>query len=300
MVHENTQDELVSIVIPTYNRADLISESIESALCQTYRNIEVIVVDDGSKDNTKEICAKYGDRIRYHYKQNGGIGSALNHGIKNMNGVWFKWLSSDDVLTLDAVEGLVKHARETGAMITYTDYDLIDGAGKVVGKFEEPHYASYHEYASALWTRFIGNGSSSLIHRSCFDKVGLFDETLRSAEDYDWWLRACLVHRYQFFHLPKTLLKYRVHDKQLTAQVKHNALKVDEKIRDKIKQEIISSDPGWWETLEHYQKLYAKQNQRGGMARRLLRKSLLHMPEGMRKTALETWHKSLKPRLEED
>jgi len=293
-------DDLVSIVIPTYNRADLISESIESALNQTYRNIEVIVIDDGSKDNTKDICSKYGNKINYYYKQNGGIGSALNYGIKKMNGDWFKWLSSDDVLTLDAVETLVRHAHDLEAMIIYTDYDIIDNEGKLVKTFIEPHYDTYHEYASALWSRFIGNGSSVLIHKSCFEKVGLFDETLRSAEDYDWWLRACLLHKYMFIHLPQVTLKYRVHNKQLTAEVKHNALQIDEKIRNKIRQEILSADPDWWKTLSRYQKLYEKQNQRGGVARRLLRKSLIHMPEGMRKTALETWHKSVKPRLQED
>lgn len=300
MASETKQDDLVSIVIPTYNRADLISESIESALGQTYSNMEVIVVDDGSKDNTQQVCAKYGNRIKYYYKQNGGIGSALNYGIKKMNGAWFKWLSSDDVLMLDAVEVLLKYAKEMEASIVYTDYDIIDNDGNLVKKFIEPHYDSYHEYASALWTRFIGNGSSVLIHKSCFDKVGLFDETLRSAEDYDWWLRACLLHKYRFFHLPKTTLKYRVHDKQLTAEVKHNALLIDEKIRTKIKQQIMSADPEWWNTLEHYQKLYAKQHQRGGFGRRLLRRSLLHMPEGMRKAALGTWQKSLKPVVDKE
>lgn len=297
--HENAQEELVSIVIPTYNRADLIPESIESALRQTYRNIEVIVVDDGSKDNTKDVCAKYGDKIKYYYKQNGGTASALNYGISKMNGTWFKWLSSDDVLTPDAVEVLVKYAHENNAMIMYTDYDVIDNYGNFVRRFVEPYCANYYEYASALWARFIGNGGTSLIHRSCFDKVGLFDESLGSSEDYEWWLRACLVHRYMFFHIPTVVLKYRHHDKQLTTQVRHNALRTYKIIRNKIKQEAISSDPDWWKTLVHHQKIYEKQNRRGGPVRRFLRKLLLYMPEGMRKTALDTWHKSLKPRMKD-
>lgn len=300
MASETIDDDLVSVIIPTYNRADLISESIESSLNQTYRNVEVIVVDDGSKDKTQEVCTKYRDRIEYYYKQNGGIGSALNYGIKKMNGKWFKWLSSDDVLTLDAVEVLLKYAHESEAMIVYADYDIIDNDSKFVKKFLEPHFDSYYEYASALWTRFIGNGSSILIHKSCFDKVGLFDETLHSAEDYDWWLRACLIHRYRFFHLPKVVLKYRIHNKQLTAEVIHNALPTAEKIRNKTKEEIIFSAPEWWNTLAYYQKLYAKHNQRGGMARRMLRRSLLRMPQGMRKVAISAWQKSLKPIVDSD
>jgi glycosyltransferase involved in cell wall biosynthesis len=290
--------DLVSIIIPTFNRADLIDESIDSALGQTYSDIEVIVIDDGSTDNTKDVIARYGARIKYYHKENGGIGSALNFGIKKMNGHWFKWLSSDDVLTLDAVETLVSFANSTGAMVMYTDYDIIDDESKFVRKFVEPHYQSYYEFASALWTRFVGNGSSSLIAKSCFEEVGLFDETVRSAEDYDWWLRACLLHGYRFFHIPQTTLKYRTHGKQLTAAVKHNAYATDEKIRKKIKEQIVSSDPKWWNTLSHYQRLYSKQNEHRGMARRLLRKSLLHMPEGVRKSALGTWQRSLKPKAE--
>ena len=90
--------DLVSIIIPTYNRADLVEQSILSSIQQTYPNKEIIVVDDGSTDNTREICQKYIDsgQIRYIYKQNGGIASALNRGISEMKGTWFKWLSSDD------------------------------------------------------------------------------------------------------------------------------------------------------------------------------------------------------------
>jgi glycosyltransferase involved in cell wall biosynthesis len=287
--------DLVSVVIPTYNRGDLISEAIDSALNQTHSRIEVIVVDDGSNDNTKQVVAKYGNQVKYFYKENGGIGSALNFGIKKMSGNWFKWLSSDDVLTHNAVEIMLRHANATGAMISYTDYDIIDDNGNLIEKYPEHHFETYFEYASALWSRFIGNGSSILIQRSCFDDVGLFDETLRSAEDYEWWLRACLLHGHRFFHIPETTLKYRMHGNQLTAAVKHNAYVTAEKIRNRIKQQIISVDPGWWQVLERYQKLHAKQNQKGGFARRLLRKSLLHMPEGMRKSALKSWQHSLKP-----
>jgi glycosyltransferase involved in cell wall biosynthesis len=297
---EQPKLDLVSIVIPTFNRADLIPEAINSSLNQTYKNTEIIVVDDGSTDETKKVVSSYGDKVRYYYKDNGGIGSALNYGIAKMNGRWFKWLSSDDVLTPDAVEVLVTHANSTGALVAYTDYDIIDGEGKFVESVVERHYTSYYEYAAALWAKFVGNGGSSLIEKSCFDDVGLFDEGLRSAEDYDWWLRACLLHGHRFFHIPKTTLKYRVHSSQLTSSVKHNAYVNAEKIRDKIKQKVVSADPMWWETIQHYLKLYAKQNQKGGIARRLLRRSLVHMPEGMRKSALKTWHASVKPRMESE
>src|SRR4026207_13272 len=94
-----TTDPLVSIVIPVYNGANFMREAINSALAQTYKNTEVIVVNDGSTDNglTDAIAKEYGDKICYFRKENGGCGSALNMGIANMKGDYFSWLSHDDV-----------------------------------------------------------------------------------------------------------------------------------------------------------------------------------------------------------
>ena len=89
----------VSIVIPVYNGSDYLKEAIESALAQTYKNIEIIVVNDGSNDNgnTQRIALSYGNEIRYYYKENGGTATALNFGIEKMQGEYFSWLSHDDV-----------------------------------------------------------------------------------------------------------------------------------------------------------------------------------------------------------
>ena len=92
-------DPKVSIIIPVYNGANYVSEAIDSALAQTYKNIEIIVVNDGSSDDgaTEKIAKSYGDRIRYFAKENGGVSSALNFGIRQMTGEWFSWLSHDDL-----------------------------------------------------------------------------------------------------------------------------------------------------------------------------------------------------------
>ena len=104
MYNNNIFNPLVSIVIPVYNGANYVSEAIESALKQTYKNIEVIVVNDGSTDNTEKIVKKYGDKIRYFYKENGGVASALNLGIKNMKGEYFSWLSHDNIYYSNKIE----------------------------------------------------------------------------------------------------------------------------------------------------------------------------------------------------
>ena len=88
---------LVSIVIPVYTGANYVAEAIDSALNQTYKNIEIIVVNDGSTDNTEKIVKSYGDKVRYFCKENGGTSTALNVGIKNMKGEYFSWLSHDDM-----------------------------------------------------------------------------------------------------------------------------------------------------------------------------------------------------------
>ena len=101
---------LVSVVIPAYNASDYLAEAIDSALAQTYKNIEIIVVNDGSGDNgaTEQVAVSYGDKIRYFYKKNGGCASALNYGINVMRGDYFSWLSHDDLYLPAKVENLLK------------------------------------------------------------------------------------------------------------------------------------------------------------------------------------------------
>ena len=102
----------VSVVIPTYNAEKYLRECIESVLAQTYKQIEIIAVNDGSTDNSLKILEEYSDKIKILSKPNGGTASALNLGIRNMKGEWFKWLSADDVLYPDAIEELIVEARK--------------------------------------------------------------------------------------------------------------------------------------------------------------------------------------------
>ena len=98
----------VSIIIPVYNTEKYLRECIESALNQTYKDIEIIAVNDGSNDNSLKILESFKNRIKIISKKNGGTATALNEGIKNMTGEWFKWLSADDVLYSNAIEELMK------------------------------------------------------------------------------------------------------------------------------------------------------------------------------------------------
>src|SRR5438552_4169457 len=98
---------MVSMVLPTYNRVKFLRESIDSCLTQDYPSFEVIVVDDGSTEETSQLCKEYGDRIRYFWKPNGGVASALNFGIRMMKGEWFKAIADDDILERNALSAFI-------------------------------------------------------------------------------------------------------------------------------------------------------------------------------------------------
>ena len=136
----------VSIVIPAYNASNYLAEAIDSALAQTYPNVEVIVVNDGSKDDgeTERVALSYGDKIRYFLKENGGSSSALNMGIVNMTGEWFSWLSHDDLYLPEKLEKQIEFMYSLGienSLLTrhifFSSYDLIDATGKTIYKCKQ-------------------------------------------------------------------------------------------------------------------------------------------------------------------
>ena len=134
----NTPNPLVSIVIPVYNGANYLSEAIDSALAQTYVNVEVIVVNDGSTDDgkTKDIALSFGNRIRYLEKGNGGVATALNLAVGEMRGELFSWLSHDDAYYPDKIARQVATlaAIEDDKTIPFCNYDIIDHGSQVVGQ----------------------------------------------------------------------------------------------------------------------------------------------------------------------
>ncbi len=184
---------LVSIVIPTRNRPEYLKDAIESALAQTYPYKEVIVIDDGSEDDrTENLCKKY--PVRYFKKERGSTASSLNLGIKNMKGEWFKWLSDDDFLEPTALKDLLNVDKP----IVYGEYYKVTPEKAIIARFRETDFPDWLSFACALYDHLIGNRSTILIRKDCFDTVGLFNESLSMHEDYDWWLRACIGKKIMF------------------------------------------------------------------------------------------------------
>lgn len=233
----------VSIIIPVYNAEKYLRECIESALNQDYdNNIEIIAINDGSEDNSLKILKEYSDRIKIISKPNGGTASALNAGIKIMQGEWFKWLSADDVLYPHAVQALIDSANaleDKKNYILYSNYDVIDGAGTIIRSSDEPNYndKTLFDANVILLDHYVGNGTTSLIHKSAFEKFGIFDESIIFEEDYELWLRFCVLHEYRLHLVPKILAKYRMHQTQLTKTI---SIKKFHDNRKKIKAHIIN------------------------------------------------------------
>ena len=220
---------LVSIIIPVYNGSQYMCEAIYSALVQTYPNIEILVINDGSTDDgsTREIALSYGDRIRYFEKENGGVSTALNLGIANMRGEYFSWLSHDDVYTPDKIEKNVAALKENPMCIVYSDYESVDEKGAHLGTVSAKrlHRAGNYEFGLFPLISGLVHGCSLLIHRSHFERCGGFDEHLRSTQDYDLWFK--LFRGQQLKYIAEPLVKGRVHQRQ-TGRTMGNTLPENE------------------------------------------------------------------------
>jgi len=199
----------VSVIIPAYNKAALTVQTVESVLNQTYPNIEVIVVDDGSTDNTREQLSIYGRRIRYVYKENGGACSARNLGIQLAQGEFIGFLDCDDLYVENKIALSVAYLKENPRFgFIHTAVHFIDDKNNIIGHRSHPESRREGWIAPRLiFGNYICN-STIVVRRPCLDKVGFFDESFFMPADWDLWLR--LAESYQVGFLDKPLTQYRV------------------------------------------------------------------------------------------
>lgn len=209
-------------------------------------------MDDGSTDGTPDLCASYNDTIRYFRKPNGGAASALNYGIGKMRGEWFKWLSSDDLLELNALASLVGDGVDHRIGVVYGDFTQIDTRGRPIRRHHDRAIDSHADFVVALWMNFIGSAGAAIVRRSCFERVGLFDETLRYAEDYDWWLRAAMLYGVRFRYVPVLVAKYRIHPGQITAQKLQRTARLRDQIRSKTSRMLLERGKSFPALMEYY------------------------------------------------
>lgn len=238
-------EPLVSIIIPVYNGSNYLKEAIDSAINQTYSNFEVIVVNDGSSDNgeTEKIALSYGNKIRYFSKTNGGVATALNLAIKEMEGDYFSWLSHDDMYYPNKLEEQIKALKECGDMkrIVITDYDVLNENNKALEHVKLSNNYSIDSIEKSVFSilQNIVNGCSMLIHKSHFDRVGKFNEGLITTQDYELWFR--MFRGQKILYVPQSLTISRLHGAQGSNTIKSYA-KEREELHDSFVKKISDEE----------------------------------------------------------
>lgn len=209
----------VSVIIPAYNQAEFLREAIQSVLSQSYENYEIIVVDDGSTDDTALIASQFADRIRYIHQDNQGLAGARNTGIYTAQGEFIGLLDADDQwrpnyleemlkLTASYPDASVYYCEAQGMDVNGLDLPQTFGSSRLLRK--------YSIYQILLRSNFI-IPSTVLMRRISILTAGLFDQNLRSFEDWDLWFR--LLPEHKFIGSDTCLVRYRVHEKSLTANL---------------------------------------------------------------------------------
>ncbi|QEY33338.1 glycosyltransferase family 2 protein [Synechococcus sp. RSCCF101] len=223
---------MVSVVIPVYNSAPFVAATLESVLAQTYRNLEILIVDDGSQDKSIAICRGFDDaRIRILHQSNRGLAGARNTGIRHSRGCFVALLDSDDIWRETKVERHVAHleARESVG-VSFSNSEFIDESGRSLGLYQMGKLEGIT--ARDIFLRNpVGNGSSIVLRKRMLDEIATvatlyeepeafyFDESFRQSEDVECWLRIALTTSWQFEGLPEPLTLYRVNAGGLSANL---------------------------------------------------------------------------------
>lgn len=206
----------VSAIITAYNSEDFVAEAISSVLEQTCPVDEIVVVDDGSTDHTRDIVEQFSQRgVRYIYQENGGPGAARNCGIRETSGELIAFLDADDVWLKDKI----KMQREF--LSEHPEVALVSGFAWWWNMIEDDRFISGEVPKSIASLRRdimvhnkIGNPSRVMLRRSVFSEVGVFDKNIRWGQDWDLWIR--IITRYNAAILPAPVIEYRWHEKNLS------------------------------------------------------------------------------------
>jgi glycosyltransferase involved in cell wall biosynthesis len=263
-LYQNRNNLLVSVIMPAYNAAVYIAEAIESVLIQNYRNFELIVVNDGSTDQTEDKVLRFKDkRIRYFCRENKGPAGACNLGIKNSRGDFLVRLDSDDMMTPDFI---TKHLQEFDkhpeADLVYCDDCLIGEDDNTIRIIERPEYSGRKSLIRDLFRcGFPVVPFRTCIRKSVFDKVGLFDEKLLVAEDYDM-MRRFVKNGLKAHHLKGALYLRRMTSDSLSANSTDQKAKchfeVFNRFADTFAYDELFPDIAWGRIASQRRQLCAK------------------------------------------
>lgn len=228
------EKKLVSIIIPVYKAEKYVAETIKSALKQTYKNIEILIIDDGSPDRSIDICRQFTDlRIKIISQPNRGLPGARNTGIRHARGEYLTFLDADDLWLPEKIEKHAEHLNNSPDIgISFSRSEFIDEAGKSLGIYQIPKLKNITP-ALVLCRNPISNGSAAVIRQKVFEKIEFqdnlygavedfyFDEQLNhsnsDATDVECWLRIAIQTNWQIEGIPEALTLYRVNSGGLSA-----------------------------------------------------------------------------------
>lgn len=200
--------ELVSVIIPNYNHAHYVGEAIQSVLHQTYRNVEIIVVDDGSTDESQEVIASFGNHVHYIWQENRGLSAARNRGIAAAKGAYIALLDADDMYEPTFLATLIAALHTTAdASGIYCGYQFVDHNNCLLPQLEARTVPDGQLYQALVDGNFLVP-ESILVRRECYANVAPFDEALRACEDWDMWLT--ITRQYKIIGTTQVLTRHRI------------------------------------------------------------------------------------------
>jgi glycosyltransferase involved in cell wall biosynthesis/ADP-heptose:LPS heptosyltransferase len=263
-LYQCRDNPLVSVIIPTYNTADYIADAIESIVIQNYRNFEIIIVDDGSTDNTKDIVDRFeGEEIKYMHQQNKGAPSACNTGIKISNGDYIIRLDADDMMTPDFIaKHLAEFEKHPDADLVYTNDFAIKEDYTPVCFVER---SAYKDRKSLIRDMFRSGYPvipfRNCVRKSVYDKIGLLDETLIVSEDYDM-MRRFVKHNLRPHFLDEPLYIRRMTSESISRSYTHKKAKclfnIINRFTETFTYEELFPDVDWSKIPQQTRKLHAK------------------------------------------
>lgn len=212
---------LLSIVIPAFNVGPYIAAALHSALDQTYRGVEVIVVNDGSTDHTAQVIAdvmalRSDSRLRVIHQRNGGLSAARNTGIAAAAGEFIGFLDADDVWHPTKAERHIRHLLADPTLgISYSHSQYIEEDGRPTGRIAATRKIS-PSLRDMIKANHVGNGSTPVVRRICFKQAGTFRTSLRSCEDYELWCRILWATELRAEAIPEPLTLYRLRSDSLS------------------------------------------------------------------------------------
>jgi len=219
---ETSFSSLISVIIPTFNRAGHVTRAVESVLVQTYPNREIIVVDDGSTDNTREAMKGYENRIKYIYQDNAGVSAARNVGIQAASGQWIAFLDSDDIWLPNKLARQIRCVNRKAAKVCFTNYILSSGKESIqnmqtVYKRKAVEEKEYTDALELMLVEPVGlYVPTMLVVRDLLEQVGCFHENLVVAEDTHLIYELALRVPFAFIFQPLVLIDHSGEQKRLT------------------------------------------------------------------------------------